>query len=1457
MKYTSSLIISILIACFLFQPVQFALADECPPEGACNDDCCKKREKCLGVDLGCDEDPIDPMGGKFYYTTIDLKYGEDVEYMEITQLYMKRFFSSQSSYKGSLGINWISNLDMSLTEADYAVVIRSEYGALIPFRWNEIGDIESPICATSGLFKSDKGYIWKMKYGTEVLFERIEKDGYIGYRVAYKKDRFGKVINYEYDDTIVKKEISGEYMKIKYYPVKIVQEHTNFFINVNWIPVTDSMGNISYYIESVKDSGNREINYTYKSLEGNDDIIYLHSVTDPIGNSVYYNYLTEDNAFGEKDIVAYKITNKRGYDTFYYFNEPFAIPTHGSDWHWNLRVVTVVDPLGNEENYSFDTNLSMSVFTDKNGNQTLTKYSYMQVNEIIYANGMNQKYFYDEHRNKNKIIDENGNETKYIYDDKGNILSEIDVMGNISSWTYENEYNQWISKTDNKGNVWEREVVAGNVKRKTDPLGNTIQYEYNSFGKVSAKTDALGNKVNYVYDPTGNLLSMTDAEGNALNYAYNEFGDKLTETDAKGNTTTYNYNSLRKLTSVIYPDGGVEEYTYDAIGNVITHKDAKGNITTYEYNEMDKRSAVNYPDGTSITYSYDAFGNLISEIKPRGTWNYSYDEMNRRIKKVAPDGTETLFSYDGASGCGSCAQKDKVSSITDARGNIVIFEYDPLGRKILEKDANNKSIEYVYDENSNLVEYIDKLGHKTKYVYDNSNRLVSAVNHLGEMLELTYDGNGNKIAAKDPKGNITRYEYNKNNMPVKVLDAKSGITRFAYDCNNNRTSVTDPTDNTSNYSYDGQNRLINATDAKGVSESFEYDFNGKLVKKVKSDGSVIEYQYDSMDRLVQKVLPENKKVEYVYDLSGNLISTSDAIGITSYSYDNLNRATDVTYPGNYKVAYEYNELGQKSKMTYPSGMFIDYSYDNLNRLISLNINKDFETNNFAFAYDEKGKRISLNYPNGVKTNYSYDDADRVVTISTGTDAEPALIEKVDYAYDANSNRTSRIDKAGTYNYTYDEISQLTGVVYPNSDTQSYTFDSIGNRLELVKEDANGKETITSVFNELNQLKRTESSNYEGGDIISLSGIIEDENIDKILINGKIAKIKDDVYSLDELKLTPGVNIVTVEVTDLAGNIVSSDYTFTLDDKAKTTYSYDANGNLKTKSEKGNTWTFSWDAENHLIQANSSKEKRVEYGWYDGELHNLAYRKEGINEEKYVYDREHCIAKYDGHGKLLQEFVFCLNTDKMLCRIDGDGSKYYFHQDAINSIVAITDDAGTKVVSYEYDEYGKIRKSTGSLENEIKFTGRWFDEDTGLHYYRARWYDADACRFVSRDPIGFDSGDSNLYRYVNNNPVNFIDPQGLQAEESKLFGGYLSGWGHGPKPNGGSTWPQKNMSCSRPDAEKISYFWRKCKTACGLKGWEKCRRIWTCGYNIWGTLRWMPSKLPITAKDCERCIPKCK
>ncbi|MBU1043186.1 MAG: RHS repeat-associated core domain-containing protein [Candidatus Omnitrophica bacterium] len=146
---------------------------------------------------------------------------------------------------------------------------------------------------------------------------------------------------------------------------------------------------------------------------------------------------------------------------------------------------------------------------------------------------------------------------------------------------------------------------------------------------------------------------------------------------------------------------------------------------------------------------------------------------------------------------------------------------------------------------------------------------------------------------------------------------------------------------------------------------------------------------------------------------------------------------------------------------------------------------------------------------------------------------------------------------------------------------------------------------------------------------------------------------------------------------------------------------------------------------------------------------------------HLYDGIHCIAKYDQDNNLINEIVYGPQIDEVLCSIDNSDTAHYYHQDALQSVTVITDGFANKSATYEYDVYGKIKDKTGSFDNEITYTGRWLDSDTELYYYRARWYDADAGRFISRDPIGTRGG-INLYGYVDGNPIILIDPTGKMS-----------------------------------------------------------------------------------------------
>ncbi|MBD3331512.1 hypothetical protein GF356_01575, partial [candidate division GN15 bacterium] len=143
--------------------------------------------------------------------------------------------------------------------------------------------------------------------------------------------------------------------------------------------------------------------------------------------------------------------------------------------------------------------------------------------------------------------------------------------------------------------------------------------------------------------------------------------------------------------------------------------------------------------------------------------------------------------------------------------------------------------------------------------------------------------------------------------------------------------------------------------------------------------------------------------------------------------------------------------------------------------------------------------------------------------------------------------------------------------------------------------------------------------------------------------------------------------------------------------------------------------------------------------------------------------DHCIAEYDGDGDLLRKYIYGPGIDEPICMIDVNDSNavYYYHFDALGSVVALSDADGDTVQVYEYDVYGQVAASDPNHTNPFLFTGRRFDGDTGLYYYRARYYNPYIGRFLQTDPIGYADG-MNCYTYCYNNPTIHIDPSGCIA-----------------------------------------------------------------------------------------------
>lgn len=143
--------------------------------------------------------------------------------------------------------------------------------------------------------------------------------------------------------------------------------------------------------------------------------------------------------------------------------------------------------------------------------------------------------------------------------------------------------------------------------------------------------------------------------------------------------------------------------------------------------------------------------------------------------------------------------------------------------------------------------------------------------------------------------------------------------------------------------------------------------------------------------------------------------------------------------------------------------------------------------------------------------------------------------------------------------------------------------------------------------------------------------------------------------------------------------------------------------------------------------------------------------------KFIYDGHHVIVEVNSSQIITAKYISGAGIDETLVMMK-EGSEYYYHYDGLGSVSDISDSGGNTIESYAYDVYGKA-SIPSSVGNPYMFTGRRYDKESGLHYYRARYYNADIGRFVQPDPISYFSG-INFYAYVKNNPVNLIDPLGL-------------------------------------------------------------------------------------------------
>jgi len=209
-----------------------------------------------------------------------------------------------------------------------------------------------------------------------------------------------------------------------------------------------------------------------------------------------------------------------------------------------------------------------------------------------------------------------------------------------------------------------------------------------------------------------------------------------------------------------------------------------------------------------------------------------------------------------------------------------------------------------------------------------------------------------------------------------------------------------------------------------------------------------------------------------------------------------------------------------------------------------------------------------------------------------------------------------------------------------------------------------------------------------------------------------------------------------------------------------TFTYDSNGNTLTKVESSGTviTSYAWDFENRMTSVTLPNGGGVVSFQYDP-LGRRVQKTFGSSITNYVYDGSGIAEEVNGSGTIVARYAQGVGIDEPLA-MSRSGAVLYYHADGLGTITSLTDGSGSAQAAYTYDSFGKPLLGS-SITNPFRYTGRELDSETGLYYFRARYYDSGIGRFMSEDPLGT-SGGFNLFEYVLNDPINLYDPSGLKG-----------------------------------------------------------------------------------------------